>query len=77
MKQLKSLFSMSKTQAAVAASATALLLSNNASAADVDFSSLISDVASTGAVAAIVAMGVVKIAPNFAKWAINKVSSFF
>jgi len=42
-----------------------------------DFSTMIAGVASAGAVAAIVAMGVVKIAPNFAKWATNKVASFF
>ncbi|MBP1143233.1 negative regulator of sigma E activity [Pseudomonas sp. PvP027] len=77
MKQLKALFSMSKTQFAVAASATALVVSTAASAAEPDYGSMISDVASTGAVAAIVAMGVVKIAPNFAKWAVNKVASFF
>lgn len=48
-----------------------------AAGADIDFASMIAGVASAGAVAAIVAMGVVKIAPNFAKWAVNKVASFF
>ncbi|MEF9673154.1 hypothetical protein QNM99_17050 [Pseudomonas sp. PCH446] len=39
-----------------------------------DFSSMIAGVA-LRCVAAIVAMGVVKIAPNFAKWATNKVAA--
>jgi len=77
MKQLKSLFQLSKTQVAVVGSLTAAAIAPGAFAADVDFSSMIGDVASAGAVAAIVAMGVVKIAPNFAKWAVNKVASFF
>ena len=42
-----------------------------------DFSSMIAGVASGTAVSAIVAMGVIKLGPNFAKWATNKVASFF
>lgn len=44
---------------------------------DIDFSAMIAGVVSAGAIAAIVSMGVVKIGPNFAKWAVNKVASFF
>lgn len=46
-------------------------------AADVDFSDMVSVPVATGAVAAIVAMGAVKIAPGFAKWAVNKVAGMF
>lgn len=42
-----------------------------------DFSSMISAVSATAVVTAIVGMGVVKIAPNFARWATNKIASFF
>ena len=79
MKQLKALFAMSKTQAAVVTAAAASVVApmSFAAAGDVDFSAMIGGVVATGAVAAIVAMGVVKIAPNFAKWAVNKVASFF
>lgn len=80
MKALKKLFQVSKTQAvigtAVAASVLAPMSFADAGSGP-DFSSMIAGVASAGAVAAIVAMGVVKIAPNFAKWATNKVASFF
>ena len=78
MKQLKALFAMSKTQAAAATAVAASVVAPMSFAAgDVDFSAMIGGVVATGAVAAIVAMGVVKIAPNFAKWAVNKVASFF
>ena len=43
---------MSKAQAAVAVAATTVVLSNTASAADIDYSTMISEVISTGAVAA-------------------------
>lgn len=44
---------------------------------DIDFSTMIGGIAGAAAIAAIVSMGVVKIGPNFAKWAVNKVASFF
>ena len=44
---------------------------------DIDFSTMIGGIAGATAIAAIVSMGVVKIGPNFAKWAVNKVASFF
>jgi hypothetical protein len=44
---------------------------------DIDFSAMIAGIAGATAIAAIVSMGVVKIGPNFAKWAVNKVASFF
>lgn len=77
MKQLKSLFALSKKQAAVLVGTGAIVAAPFTMAAEPDYASMIGDVASAGAVAAIVAMGVVKIAPNFAKWAVNKVASFF
>lgn len=48
-----------------------------ASAADLDFSTMTGAIAATAVVAAIVSMGVVKISPNFARWAVNKVAGFF
>lgn len=49
-----------------------------AMAADsIDYSAMIAVPVATGAVAAIVAMGAVKIAPGFAKWAVNKVAGMF
>lgn len=44
---------------------------------DIDFAPMVAGISATAAVAAIVGMGVVKLAPNFARWAINKVASFF
>lgn len=46
-------------------------------AADIDFSAMLDIPVATGAVAAIVAMGAIKIAPGFAKWAVNKVAGMF
>ena len=46
-------------------------------AADIDYSDMIAVPVATGAVAAIVAMGAIKIAPGFAKWAVNKVAGMF
>lgn len=46
-------------------------------AGDIDYSAMIAVPVATGAVAAIVAMGAVKIAPGFAKWAVNKVAGMF
>ncbi|GAD64749.1 hypothetical protein [Aquipseudomonas alcaligenes] len=43
----------------------------------IDYSAMIAVPVATGAVAAIVAMGAVKIAPGFAKWAVNKVAGMF
>lgn len=69
--------------AAVVASASALAFGSNLALAadaadnDIDFSSMLSGISATAAIAAIVGMGVVKIGPNFARWAINKVASFF
>jgi hypothetical protein len=48
-----------------------------AMAADIDFSTMTAAVSAVAVIAAIVGMGVVKIGPGFAKWAIGKVSSFF
>lgn len=46
-------------------------------AGDVDFSTMIAAVSGAAVIAAFVSMGVVKLGPNFAKWAINKVAGFF
>ncbi len=52
-------------------------VAGGASAAGIDFSTMTGSVDTTTVVAALVAMGVVKMAPGFAKWAVNKVGSFF
>lgn len=48
-----------------------------AAGSDIDFSAMIAVPVATGAVAAIVGMGAIKIAPGFAKWAVNKVAGMF
>ncbi|EJQ7927923.1 hypothetical protein FV194_14875 [Pseudomonas aeruginosa] len=48
-----------------------------AAAGDLDFSSMISSVNGSAVIAAFMAMGVVKLGPNFARWAVNKVAGFF
>jgi hypothetical protein len=42
-----------------------------------DFSAITDAVSVTGVAAAIIAMGALKIGPNVAKWAANKLASFF
>lgn len=42
-----------------------------------DFSTIATGLSATAAVTAIIAMGAIKIAPNFAKWATNKIAGFF
>ncbi|MBX3711478.1 MAG: capsid protein [Lysobacter sp.] len=42
-----------------------------------DFSSILDGLAVTGAVTAIVGAGALKAAPGFARWATNKVATFF
>lgn len=44
---------------------------------DIDFSTMVAAVSGAAVIAAFVSMGVVKLGPNFAKWAINKVAGFF
>lgn len=48
-----------------------------ASAAGDDYSSIVTAVSIGGVVTAIIAMGAVKIAPNVARWATNKIANFF
>lgn len=48
-----------------------------AAVGDLDFSSMISSVNGSAVIAAFMAMGVVKLGPNFARWAVNKVAGFF
>lgn len=48
-----------------------------AAGGDIDFSTMIAAVSGATVIAAFLGMGVVKLGPNFAKWAINKVASFF
>jgi hypothetical protein len=43
----------------------------------IDFGDMVAIASSAAIVAALVSMGVVKIAPNFAKWGINKVAGMF
>lgn len=42
-----------------------------------DFSTILTGLAATGAVAAIIGAGAIKAAPGFARWATNKVATFF
>ena len=42
-----------------------------------DFSSILTGLASASAVTAIIAAGAIKAAPGFARWATNKVATFF
>ena len=60
-----------------AATVGTLVATGYASADDIDYSTMISGVSAAGTVAAIVGMGVIKLAPNFAKWGVNKVAGFF
>lgn len=48
-----------------------------AAAGDLDFATMIAAVSGATVIAAFMSMGVVKLGPNFAKWAINKVAGFF
>lgn len=50
---------------------------NAAGETTIDFSSMVAAVSAASVIAAFTAMGVVKLGPNFAKWAINKVAGFF
>lgn len=43
----------------------------------IDYADIVSQVVSTGAVSAIVALGVIKLAPNFTMWAVDKVAGVF
>lgn len=76
MLRLKTLFSRSNLAVVVAGASMA---STGAFAADAgpDFSSLITGLAAGGVITSIVAMGVIKIGPNFAKWGTNKLVGFF
>lgn len=42
-----------------------------------DFSEILAGLAITGAVSAIIGAGALKAAPGFARWATNKVATFF
>jgi hypothetical protein len=52
-------------------------ISAPAFADDIDFTTMIAVPVAAGVVAAIVAMGAVKIAPGFAKWAVNQLAGMF
>ena len=43
----------------------------------VDFSTVLAGITATTIAAAIVAAGAIKAAPNFVKWGVNKLASFF
>jgi len=61
--------------AAVALAAAAPL--TFAADGDLDFSGMVAAISAAAVVAAFMSMGTVKLGPNFAKWAINKVAGFF
>lgn len=42
-----------------------------------DFTSMVGAVSGAAVIAAISSMGIVKLGPNFARWAVNKVAGFF
>lgn len=42
-----------------------------------DFSAISTGLSAETAILAIIGMGAIKIAPNFAKWATNKIAGFF
>lgn len=42
-----------------------------------EFDSILTGLAAAGAVAAIIGAGAIKAAPGFARWATNKVATFF
>lgn len=42
-----------------------------------EFDSVLTGLAATAIVSAIVAAGAIKAAPNFAKWGVNKLAGFF
>ena len=42
-----------------------------------EFDSILTGLAATGAVSAIIGAGGIKAAPGFARWATNKVANFF
>lgn len=42
-----------------------------------DYSSILTDLAVTGGVTAIIGAGAIKAAPGFARWLTNKVATFF
>ncbi|WP_313497385.1 capsid protein [Pseudoxanthomonas mexicana] len=42
-----------------------------------DFSEILTGLVATGAVTAIIGAGALKAAPGFARWATNKVATFF
>ena len=44
---------------------------------DTDFSTVLAGLTVTSIVAAILAAGALKAAPNFARWGVNKLASFF
>ena len=65
------------TAAVLGLSVYGVAINANAAAGDIDFSTMIAGVSAAALITAIVGMGVVKLGPNFARWAINKLASFF
>lgn len=60
----------------VVAVAPLAMVATSARAAD-DFTAITTAVSVAGVSAAIIAMGALKVGPNVAKWAANKLASFF
>ncbi|MHA6885267.1 hypothetical protein [Ralstonia pseudosolanacearum] len=63
--------------AALAVTGGVAMAQTTTTSGSIDFSSMTGAVSAAAVVAALVAMGVVKIGPGFAKWALNKVAAFF
>ncbi|MCU9948260.1 hypothetical protein [Pseudomonas sp. PDM13] len=68
---------ISRNQLAVAVALVVASPLSMAAAGDLDFATMIAAVSGAAVIAAFMSMGVVKLGPNFAKWAINKVAGFF
>lgn len=68
---------ISRNQLAVAVALVVASPLSMAAAGDLDFATMIAAVSGATVIAAFMSMGVVKLGPNFAKWAINKVAGFF
>lgn len=75
MKKVKQFYGSVKNKAAVAGGL--MIGASSAMAVGPDYSSITSGIDASTVVTAIIAMGVVKVGPNVAKWATNKLANFF
>jgi hypothetical protein len=76
-KNLRELVARNAKKLAVAGTVTAATLSGTAMAAAGDYSSIGAGIDTADVIAGILAFGVIKVGPGFARWATNKVAGFF